>query len=801
MATRTGTAGNDNLFGTNGKDTFRLFQGGEDKAHGRSGNDTFNMGAAFDAGDRIDGGSGTDTVQLNGDYSAYFAFTATTIKNVEAITMAAGHSYWLALNDANVGAGKTLSLDASALGAANGFQLDGMSESDGRFKITGGAGGDIIYASNGNDTVDLSRGGDDGGSGEGGDDTYLMGGALNRADQLSGGPGFDTVVLNGNYASGLVLDNSTLLGFEAIVMRAGHTYDLTTDDDTAGGAPLKIDASALKSSNVLRFDGSAETADPLTVLGGLGNDTIRTGAGADTVRPGGGRDFISTGAGADTIDLGKFLDGADRINGGAGNDVLKLKGTYTGAHALVCQANTLANVESIVLAGGYDYDLTLNAGNLTYGTNLLVNASALIGTDSLKLTGASTATAGVNVDCGAGNDVIRNAHDVDFTKGGKDTAVDCALVYMGATLTPADRITRSTVLLNGNYSGAHKLVLGQSTFKDIVALDLSAGHDYDVKWADGNASAGHSTIVSAGGLSGTDTVTFNGAAETNAIFKMVGSAAVCDFTGGAKADSFFLAAGPTTVHGGGGDDIVTCTSFNNNDRIDGGAGHDTVVFDTGAPLNLAFGSLTLQNVETLLLPNSYGVTLTTNDANVAANKTLTVDGSFLVFVGFVSFDGTAETNGRFVLIGGPNGDTFQGGARNDVLQGGGSQDILFGGGGNDTFVYKAVTNSTSTYFDGIGDFNANKDHIDLPFTVKGLDPTVTTGALTNANFDGDLAAAVGAGQLGKHHAVLFTPSSGDFNGYVFVIVDANNVAGYQAGHDYVIQLIISAGSLHLSDFI
>ena len=51
------------------------------------------------------GGTGTDTVLLNGDYSGGVALGATTIANIETLQFAAGHNYSLTANDGNVAAG------------------------------------------------------------------------------------------------------------------------------------------------------------------------------------------------------------------------------------------------------------------------------------------------------------------------------------------------------------------------------------------------------------------------------------------------------------------------------------------------------------------------------------------------------------------------------------------------------------------------------------------------------------------------------------------------------------------------
>ena len=66
-----------------------------------------------------------------------------------------------------------------------------------------------------------------------------------------------------------------------------------------------------------------------------------------------------------------------------------------------------------------------------------------------------------------------------------------------------------------------------------------------------------------------------------------------------------------------------------------------------------------------------------------------------------------------------------------------------------------------------------------------------------ASFDQDLAAAVNAGHLAGHQAVLFTPAAGGLAGETFLVVDVNGVAGYQAGADLVIDL---HHPLHIASF-
>src|SRR5581483_3036950 len=75
--TAIGGAGNDSLTGGDGNDTLIGGAGGDwfnagtgnDVLSGGAGNDIFAMYGNLTAADRIDGGTGTDTVNLAGDYS------------------------------------------------------------------------------------------------------------------------------------------------------------------------------------------------------------------------------------------------------------------------------------------------------------------------------------------------------------------------------------------------------------------------------------------------------------------------------------------------------------------------------------------------------------------------------------------------------------------------------------------------------------------------------------------------------------------------------------------------------------
>lgn len=195
------------------------------------------------------------------------------------------------------------------------------------------------------------------------------------------------------------------------------------------------------------------------------------------------------------------------------------------------------------------------------------------------------------------------------------------------------------------------------------------------------------------------------------------------------------------------------------------AGLDTVVVQPGASYSLAAG-----------------------DEQVAAGDTLIVNAIPLAAGESLAFDGSAESDGRFIFYGSDGADDFAGGAGDDLIYGLGGGDRLAGGAGADTFVYSRISNSTGADYDSLTDFDAGEDRIDLPVAVTGFAAALAGGTLSAESFDSDLAAALAADALGAGQAVLFTPDAGDLAGTVFLIVDANGEAGYQAGEDLVIAL-------------
>jgi hypothetical protein len=780
------------------------------------------------AGDSIDGQAGYDRLYLDGDYTGAHALTLTntTVTNVEEFDLGAGFSYNVTLAAATVAAGASLKVDASALGASDVLTFDGSAApSTSTLDILGGAGNDTLTGNDGGDTFDLSQGGNDTATGGSGDNTFIFGAALTAADTVDGGDGGNnTITLDGTY--NLTFTASTFTNIQTFVLAGGHDYSLTTAaQNDLVGTILTVDASALGAGDTLTFDASAQDAEmddsgQLNVIGGAGNDTVTTGdLGGTFDLSEGGNDTITGGSfGGSILNMGAALTSGDRLNGGTAGGIVNLNGDYTGANALSLNNTILQNIDRIVVAAGHSYQITYT-GALPTPTNdgigFKLDASALGASDVLTAN-FSAATGRDTIIGGAGNDHITDSAGgtVDLSKGGNDTAnVNGGTAIMGAALSSGDKLTNVTTLsLNGDYDTADGTALNLTTaiLSGGAAATLAIGHDYDITVSSTSVIASLTTGTPVNGT--VASLTFDGSAETTHGFSITldgnggaGPIPTNTITTGGGADTVFAVNGQTLIfHGNGGNDTVTLDAIFGSSQIDGGAGNDTL--DFGMSGNTTFANNSIANIETLVLTSNLG-TLTMADGNVAAGQTLIVQGAS-------SFNGSAETDGHYNVTANAFGNVI-GGALSDTITltgGSGSGGNVTGGGGGDTIDlgsssnfetlhYGAASDSTSVNYDTIKHLSFANDS----FAITSGDPTaidakVTTGTLSTASFDSDLATAVGAGQLAAHHAVLFTANAGTLSGHTFLIVDENGTAGYQASADIVIDVTGATGTLSTGDF-
>jgi hypothetical protein len=623
----TGTSGDDTITGTTGDDLFKVFQGGNDTVSGLTGRDVFNFAGTLTAADKIDGGGGQDTVQIKGDYSAGIVFNATTMVNVETLTVGAGFNYTITTDDATLPTYAVLTINATGLAAPNWLAFNGSNESDGGlFHVHGGAGNDTIG----------------------------MGANMITGDHFDGGDGFDELIIG----NGLIFQSLTIRNIEEVQLLPTFNDGITfNSSNVPAGQTIEIDASGLTGS-------SYYTVNAHNIAG----NAVFDGSPREAKLYGG--------SGDDTFNMGANFSRADRIDGGTGNDTLNLDGGYN----LILSSGTIANISEMTLAGGHNYNIT-SFHNVASGQTMTVNATGLTASDSLVLNFSSEGVGSVIVDFGAALVNVEGGHQGD--------AFDFSVTSQGG-LTALDHIDgeggNDRLYLDGDYTGAHALVLNSGTVINVEEFDFNAGHSYTLTTDDATVASGQTLTVNASALSGANVLTFDGSAETNGRFAITGGSGNDVLKGGAGADSFTISSGGNhTIPGGGGADTITDNPF----------------------------------------------------------------------------------------------------------------------AGSQTFIYNAVSDSIGANYDHIAGVNYDNDifHVSgIAGAVTGVDTAITTGALSAASFDSDLAAAIGAGQLAAHHAVAFTPDSGDLANRAFLIIDENGTAGYQAGQDLVIWTQIVAGTLTTADF-
>jgi Ca2+-binding RTX toxin-like protein len=296
---------------------------------------------------------------------------------------------------------------------------------------------------------------------------------------------------------------------------------------------------------------------------------------------------------------------------------------------------------------------------------------------------------------------------------------------------------------------------------------LSGGTGHNVLWGnDGNDTflGGSGIDVFAGG-GGSDTVryeqsdagvTINLATATASGGDAAGDLlnSIENITGSAHNDTLTGDAGANRLDGGAGDDRIWGSDGNDTlagghgaDVLSGGNGIDTADYSASASavtVNLSSGTGSGGDAQGDKLSSIENVTGSAFDDHITGNA------------------------GANQLAGGTGNDTLDGGAGNDHLNGGGNfgsdiliggagTDVLTGGNGSDTFVFKAVTDSTPGHEDQITDFsNVELDHINL----AGIDANTQVAGDQAFGYIGGAAFSDRAGQLRYADHTL----EGDING-------------------------------------
>ncbi len=414
--------------------------------------------------------------------------------------------------------------------------------------------------------------------------------------------------------------------------------------------------------------------------------------------------------------------------------------------------------------GTFDYD-----PNDKFNTLVDVNSGAAnhSGSDSFTytITGGDSAAVTVNIaGVQSPEDIYQGDSDDNVITGtsGNDSfrlqqgGVDEVLgengndfFYFGTALTADDKVDGGAgtdqIAIQGNYT----LTFGSGlvNIESLIPLpgnDLRFGdsgtnfYDYALTAVDANLTAGQRLAVDANRLRVGEDFSFNGSAETDGNFFLIGGNGVDLLLGGAQSDTFLF--------GENG-------QFGASDVVNGGIGGANDQLGLRGDYVITFGAGQLIGIESIALVSSqdtrfgprgsvFNYNLTMNDGNVSAGQMMTVDAAPLRGGETLTFNGAAELNGAFRVAGGAGNDTIIGGSGGDILIGRGGADAMTGGGGNDQFRYNETADSTAAVRDAILDFTTG-DVIDL-VRIDAIAGTPDNDAFT---FIGSTAFSSVAGQL------------------------------------------------------
>ncbi|MCC6919352.1 MAG: calcium-binding protein [Alphaproteobacteria bacterium] len=538
--------------------------------------------------------------------------------------------------------------------------------------------------------------------------------------------------------------------------------------------------------------------------------------GDDTITPLAGDDIVHAGGGDDLIDFGADLTTADVIDGGAGTDTLALNGDYSLGVGFGPAA--LTGIEHIRVAAGFRYDLIFDENSIAFGESLYINGAALGVADTLYIDARNDTDGAVFARGGAGIDYLHGGSGLsnELFGGAGDDFIDATAGYN--RIDGGDG-NDQIVIYNGD--GASHIRAGNGNDQldlqgTMLIMDAGAGDDTV------NIRRGIIAGAFLGGA-GSDSLTItNGAIVTgNLVLPGAGFEKLVingnSLISGTEADNTIdLTAvmgdsSAANIHGQAGNDKLTGTTLfdriwgddgndtlsggnGGNDTLTGGAGDDTYINPTG---------------DTIVEANGGGTDTIQNVNSISLVSIANVERAVLTGAGNTSATGNTLANvltgntGNNTLDGREGADQLSGGDGNDTLVGGEARDTMTPGNGADVIRIGLVAHSTGGNRDLVIGMDLNADKFDLPAIPTAIAAQINVGNLSSATFNADLAAAVNAGTLAAGRAVLFDPSGGNLNvaGHVYLIVDANGVAGYQANADFVIELQNHTGTLQTTDFI
>ncbi len=327
-----GNTGNDTLLGGNDTDTL-LGGDGDDSLDGGGGNNDRVTGG--NGLDKLNGGAGVGDWLIESSNAALITLTKTTLSGITA--------------DIDTVTG----FEVVMLTAGDGDNTIDAATFTGSVSLTGGGGNDALLAGTvastliggtGNDTLTGGKAND---SLVGGDDNDLI---------LETGNGSITATINATttvtqLVGGAVFGTDTYTGIEAVRLTGGVA---------ANRFDLKLFAGPVTLDGGLGNDSLTGTAVNDVLVGGDGNDSLVGNAGLDTLTGNFGNDVLKGGLDNDNLSGGL---GNDTLNGGDGNDTLDGGDGNDGLSGFLGDDLLMGGIGTDSMVGGAGNDTLFGGGD------------------------------------------------------------------------------------------------------------------------------------------------------------------------------------------------------------------------------------------------------------------------------------------------------------------------------------------------------------------------------------------------------------------------------------------------------
>ena len=796
---------------------------GADNFTGTAGNDTFTAAettaATWSVGDVLNGGAGTDTLNITQTAGFTAAPTGATVTDIEKVNIVVGANAvtldttggFTGLTDLSVSNGHAQTLKAAAttnvVSSATAVAGNDVKVTGGKdvTVTTTGATSSEINVSNAAGAVNVTFGGT---FTNGVDATN--GDVVNGAATIVGGTTINVTQTSGAAAATKAADNKTVTQGAIAVTGTAATTEVTVTQDAAvtevdgAGATGKIGvtAGAVTIADANAASNTAAGTITKVTLNNYGNSTIDSGALA-TVNLSGTGGTLGVTAGAlttavvDTLALN--VNGATILTGG--DNSVTLDADYKTLNlAGNTAASTLTNVtatgvKTLNVSGDAKVTLTGNTFAALESVTVTNTAGVTLGTTAL---GAAVAFTG---GAGADSITLSNAFEKAITMGDGDDTV----TYGGAASVVAGKVgsvnagngtdtIKMTAAEANSTTGASSSAAFNTAFTGFEVLDVTATNaNVAVNLAGINAV----NSVVARGIAGDNTLTLDGFANNGTL--------TLDSDAANAATSAYAANVTNAVLNA--DDTFNIVLKNSTvGSIDAGAitlaGIETVnisTVDAGTTTSTAATQDTMVLAATsatkIVVAGNNGLDLT----NTGSTKVTSFDASGVVANGtddtvaalgvkFASANNTATAAvsikggaGNDTLTGNDAIDTITGGAGNDIVSGGLGADIINVGVGRDVISIASTAGTSSDSSTAASD------------TIKGFN--LSSAITTAANFTGatgsaaDVAAAFQGSTAGGANFSLLSLDIDGASADLPLNVEGNATAqaGQAAGVTYTVK--------------